>query len=90
MLFDLDDLNIGVPGLATMNVFGARYASPNQNGVVVKCRNGTRGAQLPIVPPAHAEEVLRRRNERGSQLIRNVMRLSQLVGRKCLECVARH
>ena len=90
MLFDLDDLKIGVPGLATMNVFGTRYAGPNQNGIVVKFRNGSRDAQIPTVPPAHAEEVLRRRNEQGSQLIRNVIGLFQLVGRRSLECVARH
>ena len=80
MLFDLDDLKIGVPGLATMNVFGTRYAGPNQNGIVVKFRNGTRDAQVPTVPPAHAEEALCPRNEKRSQLIAVVMRVFQLVG----------
>ena len=80
MLFDLDGLKIAVPGLATMNVFGTRYAGPNQNGIVVRFRNGTRGAQLPIVPPAHAEEVLCRRNEKERQLIAVAMGVFQLAG----------
>ena len=40
MMFDLEDLNNGVPGVERMNTFGVKKAGPNQAGIVVKFREG--------------------------------------------------